>query len=63
MGIKAKVIRGVYIKGVGHKEGAIVELDGQTFGELLTANYVVAVQDAPASEPKGDEGKAAKAGK
>ena len=62
MGIKAKVIRGVYIKGIGYKEGAVVDLDGQTFGELLTANYVIAAtEDAPA--PKTEDTKAAKVGK
>jgi len=47
--IRAKVIRGVYIRGKGYAEGAIVELSGQEFGELLTSNYVIA---APKEEAK-----------
>ena len=47
--MKAKVIRGVYIRGKAHAEGEIVELSGQEFSELKHTNYVVA---APTEAPK-----------
>ncbi len=46
--MKAKVIRGVYVRGKAHPEGAIVELSAQEFSELKHTNYVVA---APAEAP------------
>jgi hypothetical protein len=50
--LKALVIRGVYIRGQGYAEGAVVELSPQEFAELRSWNYVVAappVAPAPAS--------------
>ncbi len=55
MGIMAKVIRGVYIRGKGYREGEIVELSGQEFGELLTSHYVVAAPEEPVAKPAEDK--------
>jgi hypothetical protein len=38
---KAKVIRGVYIRGVAYGEGAIVDVSAQEMQELKSTNYVV----------------------
>lgn len=43
--MKAKVIRGVFIRGTPYPEGAIVELSKHEFAELKNTNYVV---EAPA---------------
>jgi hypothetical protein len=46
--VKAKVIRGVYIRGKAYPEGTIVDLSPQEYTELKHTNYVVA---APAEAP------------
>jgi hypothetical protein len=59
---KARVIRGVWIRGTPQAEGAIVELSPQEFGELKTWNYVVAVTDADLAPAKADAPKRKKDG-
>lgn len=60
--MKAKVIRGVFIRGKAHAEGAIgsvgkkqdgdaFELTPQEFNELKASNYVVAHVETPAAGP------------
>lgn len=63
--MRAKVIRGVYIRGTPHAEGAVgsVREDGvkqpgdafvvshQEFHEMCTANYLAPHIDAPVVEP------------
>ena len=52
--MKAKVIRGVYIRGKAYPEGAIVEVTGLEFAELKGTNYVVAVPEEPAEATDGE---------
>ena len=54
--MKARVIRGVYIRGKAYPEDAIVELSPIEFAELKNTNYVVAATEsaAPAAESKKD---------
>ncbi|MGH7605412.1 MAG: hypothetical protein ACRENK_15630 [Gemmatimonadaceae bacterium] len=53
--MKAKVIRGVYVRGKAFPEGAIVDLSPQEFSELKHTNYVLAATPEdlapPAPEP------------
>lgn len=50
--VKAKVLRGVYVRGKAYGEGAIVDLSPQEFSELKHTNYVVA---APVEAPRAPE--------
>ena len=45
--MKAKVIRGVYIRGKAYPEGAIVDVTPIEFAELKSTNYVVAAPEPP----------------
>lgn len=52
--MKAKVLRGVYIRGTPHPEGAIVEVTPHEYAELRTYNYlgpVPAVLETSKPEP------------
>jgi hypothetical protein len=52
--MKAKVIRGVYIRGKPYPEGAIVEVNPIEFAELKSTNYVVAAPAEPARPAAGE---------
>jgi hypothetical protein len=57
---KAKVIRGVYIRGVAYGEGAIVDVSVQEMQELKSTNYVVSATPedlAPKVEPEAPKAK------
>jgi hypothetical protein len=61
---KAKVIRGVYIRGTAYGEGSIVDVSTQEFQELKSTNYVVMAtpeEVAAAETPAAPEPAKAKA--
>lgn len=59
----AKVIRGVYVRGVPKGEGEILrvpdDINGQEYAELKTANYIVDAEPPPDVAAKQDEAPAA----
>jgi hypothetical protein len=52
---RAKITRGVYVRGIPYAEGAIVEVNAQELGTLIGSNYAVeapAEAEAPKSVAK-----------
>jgi len=48
--VKAKVIRGVYVRGTAYPEGAIVEVTPIELAELKATNYLVEAREEPAQQ-------------
>jgi len=48
--VKAKIIRGVLIRGTAHPEGAIVEVTPLELAELAATNYAVAAPEERAAK-------------
>lgn len=46
--VRARILRGVYVKGVAYPDGAIIEVDGNTFAELKAYHYAI---EAPLPKP------------